>query len=335
VAGSSGGRSHSGEGGDGDVGRDPDERRLPPRPDVPTILVVDDSTAIRRIIGRALTTSGHRVVEAADGRAALEACRAQRPDLVLLDIDMPIMDGPATLREMRADAELGSVPVIFLTARTGGSDVAAGLQLGAQDYLRKPCEPVELVARVRMVLRASAQEEALARQARDLDELSTTDALTGLGNRRRLQASIGDLAAAHGHDAEVALVLFDVDHFKAVNDTFGHAVGDVVLQIAAARLREAVGTEVVVVRWGGEEFVAVCEGSGAAAAHAIAEKARRAVEASPFATGIDQTIPVTISAGCAVGPLVAFETTLEAADRALYAAKQAGRNQVALAGRDS
>ena len=122
--------------------------RAPDRVAMPTVLVVDDSVAIRRILGRALEGSGYRVEEAANGREALELCHADAPDLVLLDVDMPVLDGLSTLRAMKDDARLRAIPVLFLTARTGGDDVAAGLALGAQDYLRKPCDPVELRARV-------------------------------------------------------------------------------------------------------------------------------------------------------------------------------------------
>ncbi|MEO8698019.1 MAG: diguanylate cyclase, partial [Acidimicrobiales bacterium] len=301
------------------------------RPTVATILVVDDSNAIRRILGRVLAAAGYRVVEAADGSAALDVCRAEHPDLVLLDIDMPVMDGHAALREMRADSELAAIPVLFLTARTGGADVAAGLELGAQDYLRKPCEPAELTARVGMVLRAKAQEKAFARQARELSELSTTDTLTGLGNRRRMEEWIAELRATHSPDALVTFIMIDVDHFKAVNDTFGHAVGDVVLRIVAGRLRGAVNEQLLVCRWGGEEFLAAGCGLGATEAHAMADRLREVVGASPFATGVDQSIAVTVSAGCAVGAIGGFAAALDAADGALYEAKRNGRNRVVVA----
>jgi len=305
------------------------------RPSVTTILVVDDSTAIRRIIARALAPAGYRVIEAADGRAALEVCRIEHPDLVLLDVDMPVMDGHATLRYMRSDPELHAIPVLFLTARTGGADVAAGLELGAQDYVRKPCEPAELMARVAMALRAKAQEVALARQAVELNELSTTDALTGLGNRRRVEATLVELVGTSGADAIVTAIMVDVDHFKHVNDTFGHAVGDVVLRIVAHRLRGAVEDRLFVARWGGEEFIIAGVGLNDAEAFAAAERVRLVVSAHPFATGIDQAIPVTVSAGCATGPLGAFSTVLAAADGALYAAKRAGRNRVSVAAPNS
>jgi two-component system, cell cycle response regulator len=298
---------------------------------VATILIVDDSVAIRRIISRALTAVGYQVVEASDGSEALAACRAQRPDLVLLDIDMPVMDGPTALREMRADPHLASIPVLFLTARTGGADVAAGIELGAQDYLRKPCEPAELTARVAMALRVKAQADALARQARELNELSTTDALTGLGNRRRIDLTVNELVGLHGQDALVTVIIIDIDHFKAVNDTYGHAVGDTVLQIVAGRIRGVATGGVHLARWGGEEFLIVGVGLDETEACALAEKVRQTVSTSPFATGGARTIPVTISSGCALGPLSCFTATLEAADHALYDAKRGGRNRVVLA----
>jgi two-component system, cell cycle response regulator len=308
-----------------------DDARGENRPSVPTILVVDDSTAIRRILGRALSAAGYRVVEAADGSAALDACRAEQPDLVLLDIDMPVMDGHATLREMRADPHLRAIPVLFLTARTAGADVAAGLELGAQDYLRKPCEPAELTARVGMALRAKAVEHALERQARELSELSITDALTGLGNRRYIAATIGELVVTRGPDAAVGVIMIDVDHFKSVNDQYGHPVGDVVLRIVAQRLRATVDARLMLARWGGEEFLLVGIGFDSAEVSVQAEHAREVVGANPFATGIDQTVAVTISAGCAVGTLAGFTAAIEAADGALYEAKRSGRNRVVFA----
>ena len=303
-------------------------RREGDRPPMATILVVDDSSAIRRIISRTLESAGYHVLEATDGRDALDVCRAQRPDLVLLDIDMPVMDGHAALREMRDDPDLRSTPVLFLTARTGGADVATGLELGAQDYLRKPCEPAELTARVGMALRTKAQETALAVEARTMSELSTTDALTGLGNRRRMEAEISALLAKHGPDALATFIMVDVDHFKSVNDTLGHAVGDLVLRIVAGRLRGALDERLLVCRWGGEEFLAAGVGLDAAEAYAEAERVRKIVSATPFAIGVDQSVAVTVSAGCTVATMAGFAAALEAADKALYEAKRSGRNRV-------
>ena len=306
------------------------DRRGGLRAALATILVVDDSATIRRILRRTLEEAGYRVTEAADGKQALAQCGADRPDLLLLDFDMPVMDGPATLEAMQADPALCSLPVLFLTARTGGADVAIGLDLGAQDYLRKPCEPAELKARVASALRIKAQENTLAAQAQALDRMSTTDNLTGLGNRRRLDAHIRTLKNAVGGAATFTAITVDVDHFKLVNDTYGHAVGDLVLRVVAERMANAVGDRHVLVRWGGEEFLVVATGLDEPDVATLAEHVRRAVCDAPFVIGDNQTIAVTVSAGTATGRLDAFAIVLENADQALYEAKEHGRNRVVL-----
>jgi two-component system cell cycle response regulator len=280
--------------------------------------------AIRRILRRALEGTGHRVVEAANGREGLDVCRTERPELVLLDVDMPVMDGLTMLQEMKMDPLLLHLPVIFLTARVGPEDLAVGLDLGAHDYLRKPCDPVELQARVAGALRLAAQEQALRRRSAELDELSTTDQLTGIGNRRRLDA----LTAVLGPSAGVGVVLLDVDHFKAVNDTEGHPVGDMVLRILAGRLGNVVRHPESLVRWGGEEFLVLAPGLDGAGLADLGERLRTVVSSSPFAIGDGRLLVVHVSAGCASGPLDAFERTVLVADEALYEAKEAGRNRV-------
>ncbi|HUP71597.1 MAG TPA: diguanylate cyclase [Acidimicrobiales bacterium] len=309
-----------------------DDKRARNRPAIPTILVVDDSTSLRRFICRTLAAAGYRVVVAADGCAVLEACRSDRPDLVLLDIDMPVMDGHATLREMRADADLCSVPVLFLTTDSGGSDVASRLALGAQDCLRTPCEPDQLIARVATTLRNKAAEDALALQARQMSDLSTFDVLTGLANRQHMETRILELAARQGPYAVASVVMVEIDDFMAISDTLGHAVGDMILRIVAGRLRGAVVDDrVLVSRWGGEGFLAAGVGLDAKEAYVLAEQLRHAVSVTPFAIGVDQAIPVTVSAGCATGTLGVYAAVLEAADGALLEAKRAGRNRTVVA----
>jgi two-component system cell cycle response regulator len=298
-----------------------------------TVLVVDDSVATRRILSRSLTGGGYRVREAGNGQEALDSCRAELPDIVLLDIDMPVMDGLTTVREMKDDPELRSLPVLFLTARTGGDDVVVGLGLGAQDYLRKPCEPAELCARVGAALRIKAHGDLLQRQARALDELSTTDTLTSLGNRRRLEVRLEQLARERDGGAAVGALIVDVDHFKRVNDQEGHAVGDIVLRIVAERLRAATGEQHILVRWGGEEFVIVALDVGAADTAALGERARHVVGGSPISIGDGRTLTVTASVGGALGRLDDVAAVLRSADEALYAAKAAGRNRVVVSSR--
>jgi two-component system cell cycle response regulator len=303
-----------------------DERRASGRSGVPpTVLVADDSSAIRRILRRALEGAGYRVTEAADGQQAVLSCRADRPDLLLLDIDMPVMDGLNALGALKADTELSSVPVLFLTARTAGSDVAAGLDLGAEDYLRKPCDPDELHARVANILRVKAREEELRRRALQADQLSTLDPLTGLGNRRYLELRISELVTAGG-SMDVGVLLADIDHFKRVNDELGHPVGDEVLKAVASRLRAATGDGHILVRWGGEEFLVIAPDVTAVQLAEVAERCRAAVASAPFSTEAG-TIVVTVSLGGTYGSLDRWDAAVRHADNALYAAKRAGRDQ--------
>jgi len=306
------------------------ERRSPDRVtrSVSRVLVVDDSVTVRKLLRKSLEAMGHDVLEATDGSECLFLCQDRPPDLVLLDVEMPTMDGLATLRELKADEKLETIPVIFLTGRTTGDDVAVGLDAGAQDYLRKPCHPAELAARVNNALRLKAAEDELAQHIRMLDEMSMTDLLTGLGNRRRFEFSTADLLAELGPDAVVALLIVDIDHFKRVNDTEGHQTGDLVLRIAAQRLANVIPKGSTLVRWGGEEFLAVIPGYSGTEVEELAEALRGAIGDSPLAIDDDHDLTVTISVGCAFGRLDDVQPTIRRADDALYRAKESGRNRV-------
>jgi two-component system cell cycle response regulator len=302
------------------------ERRGADRVRVASILVVDDSSTIRRILRRDLEAAGYRVTEAPDGEVGLAACRALRPDLVLLDVDMPVLDGMDTLERMQADPDLRHLPVLFLTARTSGGEAARGLEMGAHDYLKKPCDQAELLARVSTVLRQKARERGLRSRAEELAELSTTDALTGVGNRRRLEQQLATLRP----ERPLGVLIVDLDLFKQVNDREGHLVGDAVLAVVAARLRAVCDVAATVARWGGEEFVVLAPDADAHAVAGLGERLRAAVGESPLAVGGLDTLRLTVSIGAASGQVRDFEALLQAADSGLYSAKAAGRNRVAI-----
>lgn len=293
-----------------------------------SVLIVDDSRAIRQILGRTLVAAGYRVLQAGNGREGVDLARAELPDLILLDIDMPVLDGLGAMREIKADPALGTIPVLFLTARTSGSDVAEGLGLGAQDYLRKPCEPEELLARVSTAVRLSRQQRDLRQQAAQLGDLSATDPLTGLGNRRRFDLKVQELRASEPPDTVIGAIMVDIDHFKPVNDTMGHLVGDTVLTLLARRMRSNARDDDTVVRWGGEEFLLLRVGPAVAELAETAESMRQTTADRPFAVGVDQIVNLTISAGWSVGTLADLDQVLKAADAAAYRAKEAGRNRV-------
>ncbi|HYN55712.1 MAG TPA: diguanylate cyclase [Motilibacterales bacterium] len=225
---------------------------------------------------------------------------------------------------MKADPSLRQLPVLFLTAQTSGAEAARGLLLGAHDYLKKPCAKAELLARVSAALRQTAHEQRLASHAQELEELSTTDPLTGVGNRRHLEQGLALLPKSRPLDVLMA----DLDRFKQVNDTRGHVVGDAVLAIVAARLWAGCGPEAIIARWGGEEFVIAVPDATPESLSELGERLRAAVANDPLVVGDVEPLQVTISIGGATGRAGEFVVLLGVADTALYDAKDAGRNQV-------
>jgi diguanylate cyclase (GGDEF)-like protein len=297
-----------------------------------TVLVADDSGVVRAVLREQLTAQGFAVLEAEDGDQALTICRRELPDIVLLDVDMPRRDGHQVLAQLRDTDETRDIPVVFLTGRVRVADAVEGLRLGAHDYLRKPVEASELIARVSAALRIKQLEDELRRRNRELSELSRTDALTGLYNRRHLGDLMASLARRPDHHGSpTAMIMVDIDHFKRVNDAYGHAAGDQVLREVAWVLRATVGGEHVVGRWGGEEFLVVAPSTPLPEAWKLAERIRVAVEEAVVPGPDGHPLQVTVSAGCTAG-VGELENLVRLADLALYEAKNAGRNTVRIRG---
>ncbi|MCU1692400.1 MAG: response regulator receiver modulated diguanylate cyclase [Frankiales bacterium] len=305
---------------------------MPPLESQPVVLIADDSTAMRSILRRQMLSAGLSVVEAANGEEAVRQARSLRPDLVLLDVDMPVLDGFQVMSVLRADAASRDVPVIFLTGRVQTAELVEGLDLGAFDYVKKPCDVDELVARVKAGLRVKARADELRRAAQDMDVLGSTDALTGLPNRRALERAL-DLLATDSRRSEqpLAVAVVDVDHFKRVNDVEGHGVGDSVLREVGRRLQSAVRPGQVLGRWGGEEFLALAPGVAGESAHRFGDRLRTMVGWEPVLVEGAPPLTVSVSVGVAAGTPSNERTLVELADAALYAAKEAGRDRVVLA----
>jgi two-component system cell cycle response regulator len=298
-----------------------------------TILIADDSLVIRAIVRSGLEEEGYLVIEADDGLTAVEQCRQQRPDVVLLDIEMPGLDGHQVLNQLKADAELKNIPVVFLTSRTGMDDIVAGLRGGAHDYLKKPFEPAELLARVGSAAHVKQLQDQLWERNAELDRISRTDSLTGLHNRRHLEDELQrQRNTARRHHDQLAVVLFDIDHFKHVNDTYGHPTGDLVLCEFARRLGQELRAGDIAGRWGGEEFLIILPRTDLAGAVHIAERIRIVTAATPITTA-GQEITITVSGGCALGPAQDPDELIQIVDTRLYQAKAAGRNQIVAASR--
>jgi diguanylate cyclase (GGDEF)-like protein len=296
------------------------------------ILLAEDSAVIRAMVRRQLEDQGYDVIAVPDGLQAVARCKTDRPDVVLLDVDMPEMDGYGVLQAVKADAQLAIIPVVFLTAREGTDDLVRALELGAHDYLRKPFEPAELRARVSAALRVKVLRDELQRRNEELDKLSRIDSLTGLANRRHLVSECSRMfSAARRRDEPVGACLADLDRFKAVNDTWGHLAGDAVLKEAAARIQSAVRAEDLVGRWGGEEFLVLLVAGSIATALIVGERVRTALAAEPIVLPDGTAITVTASVGCASATDGGPEQLISRADQALYDAKHAGRNRTAAA----
>ncbi|MFC8800100.1 diguanylate cyclase [Promicromonospora sp. NPDC057138] len=297
----------------------------------PTVLIADDSLVIRAVVRDGLESDGYRVVEAVDGLAAVERCREDRPDVVLLDIEMPGLDGYQVLAELKGDAELRDIPVVFLTGRNTMDDVVAGLRGGAHDYLKKPFEGPELLARVAAASHVKKLQDQLQQRNAELERLSRTDALTGLYNRRYLDQ---ELTRYHGdsirYQYPLSVALLDLDHFKQVNDTYGHSAGDQVLRVFAEHLHRELRAGDVGGRWGGEEFLLVLPHTDLAGAVAVADRIRAATAAELVAVD-GRSITVTVSGGCALALGESPEAVVQLADAGLYRAKLGGRNQIATA----
>jgi len=295
------------------------------------ILVAEDSALLRRMIGDVLRQQGWDVVEAGDGNAALDAARTLDPSVLLMAREMEGLDGLAVLDTLRADPRTADVPVVFVTGHTDARDLAEGLERGAHDYVRKPVDPVELVARIRTALRLRSLHDELARRNAELEKLARTDVLTGLANRRHADDVLrATIASARRHGRTLSAVLIDIDRFKGVNDGHGHAAGDAVLREVALRLLAGLREEDTAARWGGEEFLLLLPDSPDAGV--VCERLRCAIAGRPIDVHGVLQLGVSASFGWAAW---SGEETGEAlvarADLALYAAKDGGRDRVVCA----
>jgi diguanylate cyclase (GGDEF)-like protein len=299
--------------------------------DKPLVLVAEDSLVVRAVLRRQLEAHGYDVAEADDGEAALRVCRDRRPQVILLDVEMPRLDGLQVLAQLKADAELADTPVVFLTGRTRTEDVVEALRHGAHDYLRKPFDHAELIARVTAAARVKALQDELRRRNDELDRLARHDALTGLHNRRHLDEHLHAMAVGSlRRQQPVGVLLVDIDHFKSINDTLGHDVGDRVLGAVALRLESGLRADDVAGRWGGEEFLVLLPQTDAEGAMAVAERMRELVTKDPVAVAESEPVTVTVSIGCTSAVAGSGEALVRRADAALYEAKAAGRNRVVL-----
>jgi diguanylate cyclase (GGDEF)-like protein len=293
------------------------------------VLVVDDSPVILASLCELLSEE-HEVVFATSGQEALEMAQTHNPDLILLDVVMPGMDGFEVCTRLKSSPGTQEIPVVFITSMNERVDEARGLKAGAIDYVQKPISPEVVQARVRNHIELKRKQDALR-------GLTIRDALTGIANRRRFDETLREewSRAVRGH-SQLSLIMMDVDHFKIFNDTYGHAAGDACLrQIAQALAQSLLRPVDLVARFGGEEFVCLLPGTDAAGALQVAERFREAVIALRVPHEHSPTAPVvTLSQGLATLLPVAeaqADLLLVEADNHLYEAKRNGRNRIEMA----
>jgi diguanylate cyclase (GGDEF)-like protein len=296
-----------------------------------TVAIVDDDAAIRRLVRLFLKRAGYDTIECTTGTEARAALTTQPWDLAILDRRLPDMDGVVLCQELKSNPVFRIRYIIMLTGDDEQEDKVEGLELGADDYITKPFQYPELLARVRAGKRIVDLQKELLTTNKRLELLSITDGLTKLHNHRHFQDELSRaFEESARYERPLSLAMIDIDFFKKVNDTYGHAVGDEVLQCVSKLFRESIRTTDLAARYGGEEFVVMMPETALSDAFTFAEKIRTLVESTPIPT---QAGPVsaTVSVGVSSVPHSRIHSSQElvvSADKALYRAKRNGRNQV-------
>lgn len=286
------------------------------------VLIADDDRLSALMLEANLKASGYDVTVVSDGGKAWEILKTDdRPQFAILDWMMPVMDGLEVCRKVRK-AGGPYIYILLLTGNTDPDSVVTGMDAGADDYIRKPFHPAELKARLRSGKRIVDLEEKLRRQA-------THDALTGILNRGAIMERIAiEMERAYREQEQLCIAMVDLDHFKKVNDTYGHSAGDTVLCETASRMSSVLRPYDSIGRYGGEEFIVVFPSCDVESAAAVAERIRRAISVGPVITQSER-ISVTASIGIAEARQSQdSDSVIREADHALFRAKQAGRNRV-------
>lgn len=286
------------------------------------VLIVDDSPTNLQVLA-ACVKDHHRIKVATNGLQCLQIAQTEpQPDLILLDVEMPGMNGYEVCQKLKADKDTAEIPVIFVTGLQGDKDEEQGLALGAVDYITKPIRPAIVIARVKTHVMLKLQQDKL-------NKMAFYDQLTGLYNRHYLiDMASKKVARALRHHYNLWVLMIDIDHFKSINDTHGHSMGDEILKQVAAILLTDNRSEDIAVRFGGEEFVVIFD---------PCDEKNALIKANRIRAKIEQLNPHNIRVMVSIGMAkltvedVTFERLLKRADEALYRAKENGRNRVEFA----
>lgn len=306
------------------------------------ILIVDDSKVEIKIIRRLLHDE-YEIIEANNGRQAIELANEASPDLILLDIIMPQIDGFSVCKIIKEHEDTAHIPVIFITAVSDNNNIVKGFEVGGQDYITKPFCARELCARIKVHLDLKKSKEALQNYAAELENknlelngllkklerAAMSDFVTGLINRRCMTQKIKAQIAGNKRNHQIStIILADIDNFKKVNDTYGHDCGDLALKSVADLMKAGLREEDVIARWGGEEFLLMLPNTNLAGGYNVAEKIRVAVEKNVF-NYYEKEFFLTITLGVAeLLPPLGIDDSIKRADEALYKGKEASKNCV-------
>lgn len=303
-------------------------RRDPASPlEVPRVLVIDDDARSAELVAKLVRRLGYRPTVAMEWTIALKCFRQDDFDIVLMDAVMPNVDG-FRLTQMLRHMARSYVPIVFITGLHDDRSKELGIEMGADDFLSKPVDPLELRVRMAAMLRIRALTRRLEMQTRTLERMALVDTLTGVSNRRSLDERLPGLVdAAADVGGSLSVLMLDIDHFKRINDTFGHATGDRVLEVLGALLTEHTRRDDVAARYGGEEFALVCPNTSVSEALCLGDRIReRLGDATEDICG-RQTLSFGVSATDLFDQAVGPPELLASADAALYRAKRTGRNR--------
>jgi len=297
------------------------------------ILIVEDELIFRRMVKKYLHEAGYDVSEAEDGLAAWELFQQEPFQLVITDWMMPGLNGPELIQNIRTSGQKSYTYIIMLTAMDDKDNIVIGLESGADEYLTKPFNSRELIARVASGMRILRLEEELMQARHQMETLAMHDGLTGLLNRRAIEEfTEAEFNMAGRKERPLSVILIDIDHFKNVNDQFGHKFGDHALQHVAKILTEDLRTYDRIGRWGGEEFILILPETQLRDAATVAERVRIRTAATQISleNGESFSIHISLGAACTSSQFPSLAKLIDAADQALYQAKQTGRNRVCI-----
>jgi diguanylate cyclase (GGDEF)-like protein len=297
------------------------------------ILIVEDELIFRRMVKKYLLEAGHDIVEAEDGQSAWELFQHEPFQLVITDWMMPRLSGPELVQKIRTSGQKNYTYIIMLTAMDDKDNVVLGLESGADEYLTKPFNSRELIARVASGMRILRLEEQLMQAHQQMKILAMRDGLTGLLNRRAIEEyAEAEFNLTIRKDRVLSVIMLDIDYFKSVNDRFGHKFGDHALQQVTKILKADLRNYDRVGRWGGEEFILILPDTQLKDAATVAERVRARTAEMKISLENEETFSVHISLGVAstAGQFSSLTKLIDAADQALYQAKQTGRNRVCI-----